>query len=260
MHIGTCKRCGTQREYRYLSHVKDYCSHACSNAAKWETRPRGAMATLSCAHCSGAFSMLESRLRSRESTGKKVKFCGKACEAEARRQPGSTAHKACASCGTQVTRRHTHLGPAFCSRKCMCMAARSPGSTWSGFGHDEEARRRYMRDYCRRHRRRLAQAKLAWAQRNRGIVNRIQRQRRAAGPVTARLRRAVFERYSHRCAGCGTRKGLEVDHIQAIARGGRSELDNLQVLCKLCNAKKGVLDVETWRARFRLQREEGADE
>lgn len=33
---------------------------------------------------------------------------------------------------------------------------------------------------------------------------------------------------------------LECDHIIPLARGGRTEMGNLQTLCKECNRKKGV--------------------
>lgn len=57
-HIGTCKRCGKQTEYRYPSKVRDYCSHACSNAAKWDQRKRAETKTYSCAQCGGVFTRL----------------------------------------------------------------------------------------------------------------------------------------------------------------------------------------------------------
>lgn len=48
---------------------------------------------------------------------------------------------------------------------------------------------------------------------------------------------------SYVCAGCGevfpTRLFLQVDHIVPMAKGGLSVPDNLQVLCKTCNQRKG---------------------
>jgi 5-methylcytosine-specific restriction endonuclease McrA len=45
--------------------------------------------------------------------------------------------------------------------------------------------------------------------------------------------------YGERCLGCGADDGLVIDHIIPIARGGLSEIDNLQLLCKTCNRLKG---------------------
>lgn len=48
---------------------------------------------------------------------------------------------------------------------------------------------------------------------------------------------------SYVCAGCGevfpTRLFLQVDHIVHMAKGGLSVPDNLQVLCRTCNQRKG---------------------
>ena len=48
---------------------------------------------------------------------------------------------------------------------------------------------------------------------------------------------------SYVCAGCGevfpTRLFLQVDHIVPIAKGGLSVPENLQVLCRTCNQRKG---------------------
>lgn len=32
---------------------------------------------------------------------------------------------------------------------------------------------------------------------------------------------------------------LTVDHIKPIAKGGEDHIDNMQILCEICNAKKG---------------------
>ena len=48
---------------------------------------------------------------------------------------------------------------------------------------------------------------------------------------------------SYVCAGCGevfpTRLFLQVDHIVPMAKGGLSVPENLQVLCRTCNQRKG---------------------
>jgi 5-methylcytosine-specific restriction endonuclease McrA len=47
-----------------------------------------------------------------------------------------------------------------------------------------------------------------------------------------------------RCAICGTgiRDGYHVDHIMPIARGGKHEPRNIQLLCESCNVRKNAKD------------------
>lgn len=60
------------------------------------------------------------------------------------------------------------------------------------------------------------------------------------GKVTNKMRFAIYERDHHRCRNCGRRTNdLEIDHIIPIAKGGKSNYENLQTLCHRCNVKKG---------------------
>lgn len=54
------------------------------------------------------------------------------------------------------------------------------------------------------------------------------------------LRHAVLERDGWKCRCCGTRKRLEVDHIQPVRTAPDKAFDprNLQVLCGTCHTKK----------------------
>lgn len=79
------------------------------------------------------------------------------------------------------------------------------------------------------------------AQRSEGAARR--RSRLAVG--SERVRSAdierIGERQGWRCRGCGVpiRVGYHVDHVVALARGGRHEVGNLQLLCARCNLAKG---------------------
>ena len=48
------------------------------------------------------------------------------------------------------------------------------------------------------------------------------------------------------CVRCGATERLEVDHIVPVSRGGTNEIDNLQMLCKSCNASKRDKTMEEW--------------
>ena len=61
------------------------------------------------------------------------------------------------------------------------------------------------------------------------------------GRVSDKMRFAIYSRDNNRCRKCGRLgvfKDLEIDHIFPISKGGKSEPDNLQTLCKSCNEKK----------------------
>lgn len=64
--------------------------------------------------------------------------------------------------------------------------------------------------------------------------------------------RAIFIRDNFTCQNCGLHpmrddkpwlpdiSQLECDHIRPIAKGGKTEMNNLQTLCKDCNRRKGI--------------------
>lgn len=57
--------------------------------------------------------------------------------------------------------------------------------------------------------------------------------------------------YGERCANCATADELVLDHIVPIAKGGLSQLDNLQILCATCNRIKGKLAIDCRAFRHR---------
>lgn len=50
---------------------------------------------------------------------------------------------------------------------------------------------------------------------------------------------ALAVRYGYRCLRCGTTRRLGLDHIHPVSKGGKTEIDNLQLLCEPCNTEKG---------------------
>lgn len=52
------------------------------------------------------------------------------------------------------------------------------------------------------------------------------------------MRWEVWERDDFTCNRCGSRRYLTIDHIYPEIRGGKTEMDNLQTLCKSCNSSK----------------------
>ena len=65
--------------------------------------------------------------------------------------------------------------------------------------------------------------------------------------MTPSLRTSILKRDHYTCVLCGATREhgaeLNVDHIIPVARGGRTEYNNLQTLCWSCNqAKKAKID------------------
>jgi 5-methylcytosine-specific restriction endonuclease McrA len=47
--------------------------------------------------------------------------------------------------------------------------------------------------------------------------------------------------YNNKCNYCNSTESLTIDHIQPLNKGGTNEIDNLQILCNICNHRKGDL-------------------
>ena len=58
--------------------------------------------------------------------------------------------------------------------------------------------------------------------------------------LSASKRKRILLRGKGRCMKCGSKKNLEIDHVVPLARGGSSRLENLQLLCRDCNRRKGI--------------------
>jgi 5-methylcytosine-specific restriction endonuclease McrA len=81
---------------------------------------------------------------------------------------------------------------------------------------------------------------IAWCKENQvEIPEWIQPKRQ---PIKPSLRFEILKRDNYRCQMCGaTAKDgatLEIDHIHPVSKGGTNQSDNLQVLCRDCNAGK----------------------
>jgi ribosomal protein S27E len=52
----------------------------------------------------------------------------------------------------------------------------------------------------------------------------------------------LLHKYKFQCNFCGEKeeKKLTIDHIKPVSKGGTDDLNNLQILCRSCNSKKGA--------------------
>ena len=67
------------------------------------------------------------------------------------------------------------------------------------------------------------------------------------------LKRELMRRQDNTCVYCGYRRigsSLDIDHVVPVARGGSNDIDNLQVICRRCNQRKGVQTDQEFRARY----------
>lgn len=64
-----------------------------------------------------------------------------------------------------------------------------------------------------------------------GQVNRV--------AIPADVRAAVFARDGYACMQCATTDDLTLDHVHPWSLGGPDTPDNLRVLCRSCNSRKG---------------------
>jgi len=72
--------------------------------------------------------------------------------------------------------------------------------------------------------------------------------RRGTRNINWRLRAIVLMRDGARCQMCGAeaRNGaqLQVDHILPWSKGGTTTLENLRILCNVCNIGKNNIEVD----------------
>jgi 5-methylcytosine-specific restriction endonuclease McrA len=68
----------------------------------------------------------------------------------------------------------------------------------------------------------------------------------------------ILERHGRKCFATGhvisSEDKVHFDHIRAYALGGPSELDNIAPMCEFHNKAKGMLPLEDYRTKLRLEK------
>lgn len=146
-----------------------------------------------------------------------------------------------------VTERYTGSG--------TCIGCRLARQTADGFHekHRAASKKSYRKNkdkvlvWCKDYRAengdKIKEWKKDWNRRNpeKGRaynVNRRAREAGASGRLSAEDVRDIVNRQKGRCAVCGTKTKLEMDHMMPLALGGGSHRHNFQGLCKSCNIRK----------------------
>lgn len=65
------------------------------------------------------------------------------------------------------------------------------------------------------------------------------RKHETGGSFTEAEWKQLCNQYGNVCLCCGESKPLHADHVIPVSRGGTSNIDNIQPLCRFCNQSKG---------------------
>ena len=60
--------------------------------------------------------------------------------------------------------------------------------------------------------------------------------------VPKQVKAVVWNRDKGKCQNCGSTRALEYDHIKPFGKGGQTTVENLRLLCRNCNQRKGIVD------------------
>lgn len=115
---------------------------------------------------------------------------------------------------------------------------------------EPEKRKAIYTEYVRRNPEKVKASKRTWKKSNPDAVREAKSTRRArmAGVCSEKLPRGTIKKLQllqkGRCACCRIQLNgvFHVDHIQALANGGKHEARNLQLLCPPCNLAKHAKD------------------
>ncbi len=64
------------------------------------------------------------------------------------------------------------------------------------------------------------------------------------GSFTGKEWQELCLKYDCRCLRCGEKKKLTADHVIPVAKGGTSNIENIQPLCGSCNSSKGIKEID----------------
>jgi 5-methylcytosine-specific restriction endonuclease McrA len=67
----------------------------------------------------------------------------------------------------------------------------------------------------------------------------IKERRKEYQKIKPRLHLLLIERDGHKCKQCNSIENIQIDHIIPLSKGGSDEPENLQLLCRKCNIRKG---------------------
>lgn len=108
MVISKCEWCNKEKEYKYPSLVKRFCSHQCSNEFKWTIRDRVKMASKTCEVCSKEFEVLDCIVQKGR---RNIRFCSTSCMGQAMKK---ATLRRCLTCEGEFESTRNR----YCSKEC----------------------------------------------------------------------------------------------------------------------------------------------
>lgn len=73
---------------------------------------------------------------------------------------------------------------------------------------------------------------------NEGLLDKNYFEKNLREAIPSDVKKAVYMRDKGRCVKCSSNKNLEYDHNLPVSKGGANSINNIQLLCLVCNRKK----------------------
>lgn len=150
------------------------------------------------------------------------------------RQTGPKSARPCRECGRQIG-EDRRRDAKFCSRKCIDDYRTKNVDRTDYYRSTQPRRSEYSRQWCRDN---PASTKVSRARR---------RVRESTGTITERDWSRLVARYESRCAYCGKKCKVTLDHVVPLSRGGANTIGNALPACKSCNSSKHSKFISEWK-------------
>ena len=101
----------------------------------------------------------------------------------------------------------------------------------------------------RREQRKRAYARYAKTERGKMIIklhNEVYSRSAKLGDLTAAQWQSILELFDFKCAYCGSKDKLSMEHLLPVSKGGALTKANIIVACQHCNSSRGNKDLQDW--------------
>lgn len=242
-----CILCGKLIERKGGAYHR-YCSRHCVNKSLQRKQE------IVCELCGKRVFQTQSQIRNN-----KHHYCSKECMGKAFRKSVLWEAHNCRYCGKPIKANGGHYR-FYCSNRChMLDCPLIPQKADYAKWRDSNYIKSYMAKYTKTHREELNIKARIRLVNNPKLYRAIKRKWARAHPVAVRLLNynryitkkngkvtvedweEIKKRYNYSCACCGQPESiatLEIDHIIPLTQGGEHTKENIQPLCRSCNARK----------------------